>query len=72
MSVSGLRRHLRVALVGWDVQVMDLGSANGTSVGLPGDPQAQQLAPNQPVLIRPGAQVTMGRRWLRYESYRVS
>jgi hypothetical protein len=66
------RRHLRVALVGWDVQVMDLGSANGTSVILAGDPQRHQLAPNQPLVIHPGAQITMGRRWLRFESYRSS
>jgi hypothetical protein len=37
------RRHVRVALVGWDIQVMDLGSANGTFVQFPGDPQVQQL-----------------------------
>ncbi|MDT5025344.1 MAG: hypothetical protein QOE61_1770 [Micromonosporaceae bacterium] len=64
------RRHLRVALVGWNVQVMDLGSANGTFVAAPGDQQRHQLAPNQPFVVRPGTQVTMGRRWLRYESYR--
>jgi hypothetical protein len=64
------RRHLRVALVGWNVQVEDLGSANGTFVAAPGDQQRHQLAPNQPVVVRPGTQVTMGRRWFRYESYR--
>jgi hypothetical protein len=64
------RRHLRVALVGWDVQVMDLGSANGTFVSLPGDAQQHRLVANQPVVVRPGTQVTMGRRWFRYESHR--
>jgi FHA domain len=64
------RRHLRVTLVGWDVQVVDLGSANGTYVDRPGDPQRHQLIPNQPIVVRHGTQVTMGRRWFRYESYR--
>ena len=64
------RRHLRVALLGWDVQVVDLGSANGTYLALPGDQQRHQLAPNQPVVVRPGTQITMGRRWFRYESNR--
>ena len=64
------RRHARVALVGWEVQVVDLGSANGTFVQLTGDPQRHQLVPNQPVVIRPGTQVTLGRRWFRYESHR--
>jgi hypothetical protein len=64
------RRHLRVALVGWDVEVVDLGSANGSYVELPGDPQRHMLVPQRPVVIRPGAQITMGRRWIRYESHR--
>ncbi len=66
------RRHLRLVLVGWDVTVVDLGSANGTTVDLAGDPQRHQLAPNRPMVIHPGAQITIGRRWLRYESYRSS
>lgn len=64
------RRHARVALVGWDVQVADLGSANGTFVQAPGDPQRRPLVPNQPVVVQPGTQVTIGRRWFRYESHR--
>lgn len=64
------RRHARVALVGWDVHVIDLGSANGTYVQLPGDPQRHQLVANQHVAVQPGTQVTIGRRWFRYESHR--
>jgi hypothetical protein len=64
------RRHVRVALVGWDIQVIDLGSANGTFVQIPGDPQRHQLAAHHPIVIRPGAQVTMGRRWFRVETLR--
>jgi len=64
------RRHVRVALVGWDIQVIDLGSANGTYVQFPGDPQLHQLSAHHPIVIRPGAQVTMGRRWFRVETLR--
>jgi hypothetical protein len=61
------RRHVRVSLVGWDVQVIDLGSANGTFVQFPGDPQLHQLTAHHPVVVGPGTQVTMGRRWFRIE-----
>jgi hypothetical protein len=64
------RRHLRIALVGWDVHVVDLGSANGTFVTLPNDGQRRQLVAHEPLLVRPGARVDLGRRWLRYESNR--
>ncbi len=62
------RRHVRVTLVGWDIQVIDLGSANGTFVQFPGDPQLHQLTPHHPIVIGPGTQVTMGRRWFRLEA----
>jgi hypothetical protein len=62
------RRHVRVSLVGWDIQVVDLGSANGTFVQFPGDPQLHQITAHHPVVITPGTQVTMGRRWFRVES----
>jgi hypothetical protein len=62
------RRHVRVALVGWDIKVIDLGSANGTYLQLPDDPQLHQLVAHHPVGVRPGTQVTMGRRWFRVES----
>ncbi|MFC4039295.1 FHA domain-containing protein [Dactylosporangium siamense] len=64
------RRHLRIRLTGWHVQVLDLGSANGTFVQEPGAPEATPVPPAQPVPIRPGAKVIFGRRWLRYESHR--
>jgi hypothetical protein len=61
------RRHLRVALVGWDIQVVDLGSANGTYVQHPGDTQLQRLEAQRPVVVKHGTQVTMGRRWFRID-----
>ncbi len=66
------RRHARIALVGWDVQIIDLGSSNGTFIQLPGAPERQQLTPHTPIVVRPGTVVTLGRRWLRFEPPRVS
>jgi FHA domain len=70
-AMSGVsRRHLRLALSGWNVQVIDLGSANGTYVTSSGDGGPHRIAVGVPVVIRPGSQVAFGRRWLRYESHR--
>jgi hypothetical protein len=62
------RKHVRVALIGWEIQVVDLGSANGTLVQYPGDPQSHQLVAHQPIVVRPGTQITRGRRWFRVEA----
>jgi hypothetical protein len=64
------RRHLRIALVGWNVQVVDLGSANGTAVCPPGDQQPRRLVAHEPLVVRPGTRVELGGRWFRYESNR--
>ena len=63
------RRHVRVVLVRWDIQIVDLGSANGTFVQFPGDPTLHQLTAHHPLVVGPGTQVTMGRRWFRIETY---
>jgi hypothetical protein len=68
-SVS--RRHLRVALDGWDVNLVDLGSVNGTQIQPPGDPNFYDIPPNEPVAIAPGTTVRIGvSRTMRYESHR--
>ncbi|GIH96398.1 FHA domain-containing protein [Planobispora siamensis] len=70
-SVS--RRHLRVALDGWDVNLVDLGSVNGTQIQPPGDPNFYDIPPNEPVTIAPGTTVRIGvSRTMRYESHRNS
>jgi pSer/pThr/pTyr-binding forkhead associated (FHA) protein len=63
------RLHLRVALVGWRVHVVDLGSANGSVVHYPGNPQPLRLTPHQAVEIQPGTMIDVGRRQLRFDSY---
>lgn len=68
-SVS--RRHLRVALDGWDVNLVDLGSVNGTQIQPPGDPNFYDIPPNEPVTITPGTTVRVGvSRTMRFEAHR--
>lgn len=68
-SVS--RRHLRVALDGWDVNLVDLGSVNGTQIQPPGDPNFYDIPPNEAVTIAPGTTVRIGvSRTMRYEAHR--
>jgi FHA domain-containing protein len=70
-SGSVSRRHLRVRLNEWNVELLDLGSVNGTHVQLPGATEFRQLASNQPVQIWPGTTVRLGAsRSFRYESHR--
>ena len=67
-SVS--RLHLRVSLVGWRVEVRDLGSANGSVLYRAGGPRA--LAPVDAALLDPGARVGVGRRSVQFLPYGVS
>ncbi|GLW99689.1 FHA domain-containing protein [Microtetraspora sp. NBRC 16547] len=70
-SVS--RRHLRVALDGWDVTLVDLGSVNGTQIQPPGDPNFYDIPPNEVVAIAPGTTVRIGvSRTMRYEPHRTA
>jgi hypothetical protein len=64
------RRHVRVRLTGWRVELEDLHSANGTFVHRPGAGEPEQLTPGVPVVVPPGARIDVGRRWFRYESHR--
>jgi len=63
------RVHARIHLEGWQVEVVDLGSANGTGVWRPGDTAWTRVPPQTRIPIRPGTQVGFGRNQLRYESH---
>ncbi|MEV6525054.1 FHA domain-containing protein [Longispora sp. NPDC051575] len=63
------RQHCRISLVGWAVHVVDLASANGTYVTLPGSAPFRAV-PGEPIVLRPGTRITVGERWVRYESHR--
>jgi len=64
-SVS--RLQLRVSLVGWRVEVRDLGSANGSVLYRAGGPR--RLAPHDVVVLDPGARVGVGRRSVQFLPY---
>ena len=53
------RSHAMVRLEGWQVMVEDLGSANGTTVTLPGR-EPRRLREGEPVLIEHGTHLDLG------------
>jgi pSer/pThr/pTyr-binding forkhead associated (FHA) protein len=61
------RLHLRVSLVGWQVEVSDLGSANGSVLQSSGGERA--LAPFEPAVVEPGAWIGIGHRSMQYLAY---
>jgi hypothetical protein len=66
--VSGV--HARVRLEGWDVALVDAGSANGTFVRDSGTDFCVRVPSGGRVVLQPGAIVTVGHRQFRYDSYR--
>jgi len=52
------RDHLEIRLIGWRVMVIDLGSANGTTVVMPGG-TPEPLAAGGTRIIEPGTQVIL-------------
>jgi pSer/pThr/pTyr-binding forkhead associated (FHA) protein len=63
------RAHALIQLDGWDVQLVDRGSVNGTYVAAPGSRTWAPLTPYEPVLIVPGTRVQLGRRTFRFEAH---
>jgi len=61
------RLHLRVSLVGWRVEVCDLGSSNGSVLYRPGG--SRTLAPLDAAVLDPGGRVGVGRRTVQYLPY---
>jgi hypothetical protein len=61
------RLHLRISLVGWQVEVSDLGSANGSVLQSSG--MEWPLAPFEPTIIEPGARIGIGHRSMQYLAY---
>jgi FHA domain-containing protein len=62
------RLHLRISLVGWQVEVSDLGSANGSV--LHSSDGEHVLPPHEPTIIEPGARIGIGHRSMQYVAYR--
>lgn len=63
------RAHAAVQLRGWQVSVCDKGSVNGTYIAPPGESVWTPLTPFQPVTIRPGTRVQVGRRTFVFDSH---
>lgn len=61
------RAHAELLLANWDVTLVDRGSTNGTHTRLPGHPTWVRLPPNRPMVLVPGAEVSVGNRVLRFE-----
>lgn len=61
------RLHLRISLTGWQVEVSDLGSANGSLLQSSG--AERSLAPFEPTVIEPGARIGIGHRSMQYVAY---
>ncbi len=62
------RVHAEIRLEGWDVLLIDRGSANGTYIAASGQAGWNRLAPNTPVVLSPGTHVRTGRRMFTFES----
>ena len=62
------RVHAEIRLEGWDVLLLDRGSANGTYVAAAGQSGWNRLAPHRPIVLTPGTHVRIGRRMFTFES----
>ncbi|MGY1828973.1 FHA domain-containing protein [Geodermatophilus sp. SYSU D01180] len=62
------RHHAEIRLEGWDVLLVDVGSANGTLVAPRGAPGWSSLVPHQPIRLAPGTAIRMGGRQFAFES----
>jgi hypothetical protein len=64
------RLHLRISLIGWQVEVRDINSSNGSVVHFP-DGHEQRLLAGDSTIIPPGSKLSVGHRSLQYQSYRA-
>jgi hypothetical protein len=64
------RLHLRVSLIGWQVEVCDLGSSNGSVLYRQDGPRT--LAPMDAAVLDPGGRVGVGRRAVQFLPYGAS
>lgn len=64
------RLHLRISLIGWQVEVRDLNSSNGSVLNLPNGAE-RKLAPGDSAVIEPGTKIGVGHRSIQYQSYRA-
>ncbi len=63
------RVHCEVRLAGWDVQLVDRNSANGTFVREEGAEEWRRLASGDPATLAPGMEARVGSHRFVYESH---
>jgi hypothetical protein len=64
------RLHLRISLIGWQVEVRDLNSSNGSLLQM-SNGNEHRLLPGDSAIITPGTKIIIGHRNLQYQSYRA-
>jgi hypothetical protein len=62
------RNHAELRLDGWTVQIVDLGSTNGTYIWDTQSDRWNQLTANHPIELQSGETVALGRRTFVFES----
>ena len=60
------RVHAEIRVEGWDVVLVDRGSANGTFVAQSGDPSWFRLTAHQPITLLPDTHIRVGARMITF------
>ena len=68
-DVTMSRVHAKLQLVGWDVRLVDAGSANGTYTAKPGETEWTKLSNGETVVLKPGTKVSLGGRTFVFDSH---
>jgi hypothetical protein len=68
-DVTMSRVHAKLLLVGWDVRLVDAGSANGTYYAPPGQTEWTRLPASESAVLKPGTKVSIGGRTLVFDSH---
>jgi hypothetical protein len=68
-DVTMSRVHAKLLLVGWDVKLVDAGSANGTYTAKPGETEWTRVPSGETVVLKPGTKVSLGGRSLVFDSH---
>ncbi|MGH9277255.1 MAG: FHA domain-containing protein, partial [Acidimicrobiales bacterium] len=63
------RVHAEIRLEGWEVQIVDRGSANGTFVARPKETAWAKLPAGEPTTITPGTRVRLGDHVFLFDSH---
>ncbi len=68
-DVTMSRVHAKVVLVGWDVNLVDAGSANGSYTAKPGEAEWTRVPTGEAIILKPGTKVSLGGRSFVFDSH---